>query len=173
MKENKSTEIGRAQSDSTSLTLACRNGLKERESRREEEGELGETNNSGIQLLWTRQGQWLQSWHWLSTLVRLLLTQFNPSLRLIWLLGAIRSRILKLIKSQTGTETSTKKKKKRALWEPVWKVPASSVTPDNLWSQDTIHATGSAPIRARFKLLQSFVLSAAALQCCTYLLLNW
>ncbi len=40
MKENKSTEIGRAQSDSTSLTLACRNGLKERE--REEEGVSGE-----------------------------------------------------------------------------------------------------------------------------------
>lgn len=36
MKENSSTEIGRAQSDSTSLTLACRNGLKrgtEREAR--------------------------------------------------------------------------------------------------------------------------------------------
>lgn len=38
MKENKSTEIGRAQSDSTSLTLACRNGLKERER----EPEIGE-----------------------------------------------------------------------------------------------------------------------------------
>lgn len=35
MKENSSTEIGRAQSDSTSLTLACRNGLKESERRSE------------------------------------------------------------------------------------------------------------------------------------------
>lgn len=34
MKENSSTEIGRAQSDSTSLTLACRNGLeREREKK--------------------------------------------------------------------------------------------------------------------------------------------
>lgn len=30
MKEKSSTEIGRAQSDSTSLTLACRNGLTEK-----------------------------------------------------------------------------------------------------------------------------------------------
>lgn len=37
MKENMSTEIGRAQSDSTSLTLACRNGLEEREGERRRE----------------------------------------------------------------------------------------------------------------------------------------
>lgn len=61
MKENMSTEIGRAQSDSTSLTLACRNGLEEREREKGEGSEEGETNNRGIQLLWTRQGQWLQS----------------------------------------------------------------------------------------------------------------
>lgn len=30
MKEKSSTEMGRAQSDSTSLTLACRKGLRER-----------------------------------------------------------------------------------------------------------------------------------------------
>lgn len=34
MKENSSTEIGRAQSDSTSLILACRNGLKEGQKER-------------------------------------------------------------------------------------------------------------------------------------------
>lgn len=96
---------------------------------REGVSERGERNNKGIQLLWTRQGQWLQSWHCLSTLVRLLLTQLNPALRLIWLLGAIRSRILMLIKSPAGTEASTEKKK-GASWEsPSGKVPAGSVTP--------------------------------------------
>lgn len=34
MKEKSSTEMGRAQSDSTSLTLACRNGLRERDMER-------------------------------------------------------------------------------------------------------------------------------------------
>ena len=38
MKENIRTEMGRAQSDRTSLTLACRNGL-ERKRGREREGE--------------------------------------------------------------------------------------------------------------------------------------
>lgn len=38
-----------------------------------------------------------------------------------------------LIKSQAGTEALTKKR--GALREPVWKVPASSVTPDNLQSK--------------------------------------
>lgn len=96
---------------------------------REGVSERGERNNKGIQLLWTRQGQWLQSWHCLSTLVRLLLTQLNPALRLIWLLGAIRSRILMLIKSPAGTEASTEKKR-GASWEsPSGKVPAGSVTP--------------------------------------------
>lgn len=47
MKENMSTEIGRAQSDSTSLTLACRNGLKERE-REGEEGEEGVSEDRQI-----------------------------------------------------------------------------------------------------------------------------
>lgn len=56
MKENMSTEIGRAQSDITSLTLTCRNGLEEkgRERKKEikkEESERGETNKRGIQLL--------------------------------------------------------------------------------------------------------------------------
>lgn len=37
MKEKSSTEMGRAQSDSTSLTLACRNGLRERHGERERE----------------------------------------------------------------------------------------------------------------------------------------
>lgn len=37
MKEKSSTEMGRAQSDSTSLTLACRNGLREGERDMERE----------------------------------------------------------------------------------------------------------------------------------------
>lgn len=40
MKEKSSTEMGRAQSDSTSLTLACRNGLSERHREREREAAL-------------------------------------------------------------------------------------------------------------------------------------
>lgn len=39
-------------------------GMQERTWRERERGEgseQGETNNRGIQLLWTRQGQWLQS----------------------------------------------------------------------------------------------------------------
>lgn len=84
MKEKSSTEMGRAQSDSTSLTLACRNGLRERERHGERGGfKWGETNNTGIQLLRTRQGQRLQSRHHLSSSVGLLRTQLNPDLRLI------------------------------------------------------------------------------------------
>lgn len=38
MKENSSTEMGRAQSDSTSLTLACRNGLGDGDRERKDSG---------------------------------------------------------------------------------------------------------------------------------------
>lgn len=41
MKEKSSTEMGRAQSDSTSLTLACRNGLRDGHGQRDREVDSG------------------------------------------------------------------------------------------------------------------------------------
>lgn len=129
---------------------------------REGVSERGERNNKGIQLLWTRQGQWLQSWHCLSTLVRLLLTQLNPALRLIWLLGAIRSRILMLIKSPAGTEASTEKKKGSFVREPVWKSSCGlchSLTIFRVEGADSavFVLAGGAPTQTQFKLLQWFI----------------